>query len=538
MTPMPLSLRASGFFRFASPPNGLFPLLLLLACLAAPAWADTTPPTPPCTVPAGSPYRYHVKNSCDKNVVLFFKAGVTGSVAAGQWCDAFGTYTDTLQAGVDFYYTPIASGATADFPVPIAGAASGSMVFAYDCPSGYDGATNDCAINFSPSIVHTAAEFTAGCGYGLVYDSSIPGYVPDPRCAANPSGTLLSAADNYDISAVAGFTLPMTYTVSNYDSTIFSCSPLHDSQPSVDASMLDMASCAMEYGYYGDAPQTLAMTKADKTAYATTYGILTNPAYASGISMAAEGTDANNNAIYTSCVSPCQWYSFPNLGNPGNPTPLVTNSPGEANTFDWYCCANLCGQNNCTDADTSCSCTCPGCRGAQCSKGVGGNYKTKAIQYTNYVKRLKEMGYQGYAWQYDDDQGDEQCGWQNDLSTDPSKLLNITLELCPNGGDPIQKSQKWAYDSGQGKCVVNNTSGTYGSYYDCITTDPVASTKFTIVADTVLGYPNSGIPNRTYNYCVWDGTATSGTMSYKECVAKAYPVALSVVPEIDLLLNN
>ncbi len=499
----------------------IFFLALIFCCLLQ---VNTAKADPPCTISAESSVRFHVLNNCDKSVVLLFSAGITGSIAAGQWCDAFGTYYQ-YGAGaanpIDFYYTYIAPGVTKDFPIPYAGAASGNIIFAYDCTTTSNG-FSDCKIVRDTTEGHTIAEISAGCAYGT----------GDARCAQNPSNTSLKldATDYYDVSAVNGYTLPMTFELTNPGSGI--TAPRTD----VDGSMLDLGSCATEYGYGGDGWQTLYMTTEDKTQYPLTYALLQNADYKTGISLAAQATPSGGgDSYYTSCASPSRWFSNTTLGTPPNPSSIGGKTVAPPNTFDWYGSSNLCGQTECTDTQTTpCTCTCPQCRGAQTSKGMFGNYKNGAIQYTNFVKTLKESGYSGYTWAYDDGAGTATAAWTGDQTS--GVLPQYTVTVCPNGGDPVSKGQKWAYDSVSGKCEANS-SGAYASYHACLTQDPTAKTKFTLVSDEILGFPNAGIPNRTFQYCIWNGEATTGLMNYEDCVAKAYPTGSPGAPApTDLLL--
>ncbi len=63
-----------------------------------------------------------------------------------------------------------------------------------------------------------------------------------------------------------------------------------------------------------------------------------------------------------------------------------------------------------------------------------------------------------------------------------------------------------------------------------------------VMPDTILGFPNARIPNRTFNYRVWNGdgqAAASWLMDYDLRVARPYPTTLttSITPEIMLLIN-
>ncbi len=442
--------------------------------------------------PAGFAQRLHVHNNCAKNAIMF----LDGGTCAAQWGDWSGeAYTE---GGVTYRKTVIAAGDTVDFCIPDAGACSGNMKFAYDCSDTTNGGT--CVIAGGGAI-HTRAEITFGCKTNKQADLSNPGL--HPECNDNVADGhspkwKLSPADSYDVTAVDGYTIPISIIVNNQNATI-SCSV-----PVADGSMLDMASCPKEYGYNASQTQTFGMTLADKTTYqATTFNTLATTPGGISLLTTADGSTAN-----IACASPCKWFSADIFGNPPNPQALVSGpAAGPPNTFDFYCCANSCGS---TSDQT---CTCPGCRGAQCSKGVTGAYQN-ATPVTNYVKRLKELGYEaGYTWQYDDALGLGTCSWNDPAAV---QLPDYTVELCPNGGDPPVPGQKWAYSGGR---CVQDAGGSYASLFECQSTDPVAKTKYKIITSQLYGFPPA-IPNRTAKYCAWDGAA--GTLGYETCLAQAY----------------
>lgn len=491
--------------------------------LATPSVLLAQPPA--CTIPglSGGPsiagsQRFSVVNNCGKNVVLLFNAGDCSS----QWGEAFGSDTVSYYS-VSYSKTVIAAGSTQNFCIPNAGACSGGMFFAYNCQG--DDPTSTCDISGDPGIfTHTLAEFTAGCKdmlYG--HEGDNPPYAP---CSANMSDGhspkwLMGPVDSFDISAVNGYTLPMTMTVSA-NSTV-NCNTL-----AADGSMLDLASCPKEYGYNTNSLQTFSMTPADAIAYAsTTNSILSNNP--SGISLLSSGLGADGvTTINKSCASPCKWFSSTLFGNPANTQALGSASPGTPNTYDFYCCVNTCGQATCGDPDPNCTCSGPGCRGKQCSKGPIGTYKYSIVT-TNFVTRLKEVGYANYTWQYDDAFGNKQCSW-----SDPNtvNLASYTLTLCPNGGDPTSISNKWKYDASSSRCVVDNNIGTYNSLFECMTTDPTASTKFKLISDVIIGNePN--YPDGVAKYCQW--SPSDGTMTLSSCLQSATQTSM---PPIELLLMN
>ncbi|MHC1791188.1 hypothetical protein [Solidesulfovibrio sp.] len=472
--------------------------------------------------------RFSVKNNCSRNGVLIFTAGPTGSTPVAQWGNAFGT-SYTLNS-VAYNYTPIASGATATFDVPLAGAVSGNMVLAYGCPEGSTGFDGQCIINYQSTTTHTIAEITAGCAYGQ----------DDARCNDNPGAPKpspetgfykIAPQDSIDVSAVNGYTLPIKFEATNLNHTDFQ----YGNRSSLDTSMLDLASCAKEFGYFADELQTLGLAPGDAAAYPLTYQLLANPAYASGISLANTVT-VGPTTYWLSCSNPHYWLTNTTVGNPPNPTLIPQNAgAGTAgadllppNTTDWYGCSNHGNQAICTDASTTCTCTYPGCRGAQCSKGIRGNYQGLTIVYTNYVKKLKEMKYLAYTWPYDDGQGGFGIAWTGDHSLPGTILPEYLVTFCPSGGDPVKQGQKWAWSASDGTCMAND-AGTYNSLHECLTTDPTPKAQFYRVPDVILGFPTAGIPNRTFNYCVWNGgdqAGATGPMDYDACVASTYPSSL------------
>ena len=536
---------------------------LLAALLPAVAWSDASTCSQSCgMLDQNTDNRVTIVNNCSRDAFLYFNAGGTispptaetpstncdnaachwgnwichdGSIDGQNGCDCttasppctwnplFGTL---VSSEPPTYQLVVATGTSQTIPMPRAGAASGQWTFSYGCAD--DKGTEPCIISAGQTI-HTKSEFTAGCQY-----SNTSQCVMNPGAALN---TALGPGDSYDISTVDGYDLPMSLSTVNTSTCSFSGAK--------DGSMLDLASCPKEYGYNANQPQTFSIMSQEVSHYQSTYDTLSsNP---DGISMATMNS-VGGIQYYAGCSGPCQWYTTTNYGTPPNPVALSsgrwnpttstidTNSPG---TSDFYCCANNCGVSPCTDNVSGCQCTCPGCRGTQCSKGLLGTSKKYAIQYTNFVKQIKSLGWLGYTWQYDDVQGLVGCGWTAPI--DPSELPQVTFTLCPNGGDPVDTSATWTYCAASSKCIPTTstcggaTQGSYGSLFACQSTDPTAKNKYYIRQDTALGNPPT-IPDSTFSYCVWD--ATKGSLSYEDCVAQTTPAGSSIVPANSLLLGE
>ena len=509
-----------------------------------------------CIVLAGDAHgqtrpRFHVQNKCARDGVLVFNAGQSGSMPVEQWGTTFGP-TTTI-GGIVYSSTRIPAGQTITFNLPLAGAVSGNMVLAYGCPEGSTGLDGQCLINFQDTTSHTIPEITAGCAY--VTDTGLCNGNPGAPISGQPGHYYpIAPQDSIDVSAVNGYTLPVYFDVTNANHTDFQ----YGDRSAIDTSMLDLASCAKEYGYNGDKLQTIGLVSEDKTIYSSTYALLRNPAYKSGISMATMMTktdplDNQSKSFFLSCSHPKFWLTSNSIGSPTNPQIMAQNANADTsgptpkdklppNTVDWYGCSNHGNQAICVDSSTTCTCTDPGCRGAQCSKGILGNYRNLSVVYTNYVRTLKETRYLAYTWSYDDAQGGFGVAWNTDRSGSGAALPDYLVTFCPDGGDPILPAQKWAYSASSGKCVADNT-GAYASYHECLTTDATPKAQFYVVPDVILGFPNAGIPNRTFNYCVWNGaglTGATGPMDYNACVAQTYPTAMPGVmaPEIMLLTDQ
>lgn len=257
---------------------------------------------------------------------------------------------------------------------------------------------------------------------------------------------------------------------------------------STDASMLDMASCPSEnkpwsegYGTTMVAVDPAPDTTCQKAEGAET-GQCTGTGYApchddndctdgnteirktlsAGLSLLTQGVDGRNG--YQGCTSPCNYLAGHQLGDPPK---TWTNSsedtmgamasagypPNQSplNTACWYRCAST------ADANA------PGQGGPQCDKGPKGD-GSYPIGLAGYVRRLKEMGMNGYAWQYDDYGANHNC---EQKSSDVSARFLLTL--CPGtatgacypwpaGSKPYLLTQGWNWVRGIYSSFFRNSS--------------------------------------------------------------------------------
>lgn len=356
----------------------------------------------------GFTQRLTLINSCGDDVWMIETPPGSRPAVQAQWDWWKTAYGEKLK---------IAKGATASYCVPDKGAPGGNFRFYTGC----DAQGNNCIIG-APigdlAGINTLFEPTFGCKPGLgAGQCAFNPAAPADACRNNPGADTcpaLESADNFDISAVDGYTLPMRLDVQGNG-----CN-----RPSTDASMLDLASCPQETA------ATLHSTNAAQQAVIQ-----------GGIDLVTKTADGKLRA----CSSPCKWFTATGLGTPPNPvlTPPVNGCPLDSSCF--YCCG---GQSTCPNDST-----CPACGGAQCKIGprLDGSY---AIDKTAWVTRLSGMGYEGYTWAYGDGEGDQACNWG----------ARITLTLCPRGGVPYRAEQKWAASGG--KCLASD-AGQHASLADC-----------------------------------------------------------------------
>jgi len=381
---------------------------------------------------AGSRPRLKAVNNCGEDVWMIETPPGSVSDVQAQW-DWFKAYRDpnnpdseiTLPNGGVVIGVLLTHHATQDFCVPDKGAPGGNFRFYMGCPAGKPFDTAGCTIGSQTgdrSSINTLFEPTFGC---------MPPLSGTKECAFNPAGPAsdcqhspgpgtcpaLSPGDNFDISAVDGYTIPMRV----------------DAQPlpgetcnrrSTDAGMLDLASCPVENAstLFSDNATQSTLIKA-------------------GISMLTQDTDS-----LEACTAPFKWMQTNSLGTPTNPS--SPPSSGECDvtkgTFNSSCfySGGGCDTSNRT-------LRCPDGSGPQEKVGPLGN-GTKAIQNTNWVQNLYALGYGGYTWQYGDGVGDQACGWGS----------TITVNLCPRGGTPYRKSQLWTFSEADGDCSTDGRTGT------------------------------------------------------------------------------
>ena len=442
------------------------------------------------TCESGSRNRLIICNNCGEDVWMYF---TPPGLLPEQW-DFW------LQYGEKRYLNPnvpsagfkvrtiLPTGDTQEFCIPDKGAPSGNFSFYIGCDPDKDNSQEwgDCVIGSRPGFdligVNTLFEPTFGCKYG------------DPAaCALNTATspyTPLSQVDWYDISAVDGFTLPLRVEVTNPDG-------LGCNRTFTDAGMLDLASCPCESN------RSLYSTNAEQQAVIE-----------QGIALLT-----TDNRGQRACPSPCKWFSSSTLGSPNNPVQMTqgeTDPP--VNTSCYYCCGNKCFKA----ADAS-DCDCPGCGGTQCVQGPerpaaegGGAFP---VSRTEFVRRLKEMGYRGYTWAYDDSEGLMNCA---------SGYSIVKVTLCPLGvGDiPYDVNRKWTFTDGQ---CTPGSSGSYSSLFEC----QKANMKYSCITQQIDA--DKSPPGPIYKYCQVD---PDGRMTYNQCQWMCRDSGFLNLPWVDILLDN
>ena len=472
---------------------------------------------------AGFTKRVTVINNCGENTWMYMKIPSTASEQWDFWKTTSGgeeVWTGgTTGAGTGYVRSELKIGIPYHFCIPDKGAASGNFqVFMEPCKKTGDDCMIGTMVGNDRNGVNTLFELTFGC---------IPGTT---NCSKNPSAPTkdITAVDWFDISAVAGYTVPMYLQIVNAHKLTCTAS-------STDASMLDMASCPSEnkpwpegYGTTMVAVDPAPASTCEKATGAAT-GQCTGNGYApchndadctdgntqmrtildGGFSLLTQGVDGRDG--YQGCASPCNYLSGHQLGDPPK---TWNNSSGDVmgamassgylpntlplNTACWYCCVNT------VNADA------PGQGGIQCDKGPNGSYP---IGLTGYVRRVKEMGMDGYAWQYDDYSANHNC---EQKSSDVSARFLLTL--CPGtatgasypwpaGSKPYLTTQGWNWANG--KCTASSSGGTYKSLYAC----QVANLKYE--CKTVL----SGNGDVSHKFCL---PVETGGQSYEDCQKSCY----------------
>ena len=397
----------------------------------------------------------------------------------------------------------LASGQSMKIPVPEGGIASGNIGVLLNCqqdPTGI-GWPGNCTIGAVPGTastgVGTILEYSAGCTYTTDEDRKT-------KCTINPSSNLqycMGGADYYDISMVNGFSIPMNATVRN--STDYKCNVTEIN------GVTDLFDCPTENS------TTISATGS----YVKPYN---NPQLAQGINL-----NISNNATVkgrAACITPAQWLNAGGQNPKNTQTVALGKDPVELNELsiaDWYACNGIpSGQ----DSGNPSTCTGPGCGGPQCAIGPDGvlsTYNTanliagKGIPYTNYVKYLKAIGVDGYAWQFNDDASTLLCNKAG---------APVHLTLCPgHKGQKPYKKQKWVFENNRCNALPPDGDGKYDTLLACMkdnywyTCQQEEVKKFgpdnTVVsadlnyckpykAKTDSSALSSGVPLQTYEQCM------------------------------------
>jgi hypothetical protein len=380
-------------------------LVLILSVLSSVAQVRGAPPQ----CPVGATARFTVVNNCGEDVwMIETPPGAVEPVQAQWvWFLDYATVTNPLPNGAKVAGVLLPKSANQSFCVPDKGAPGGNFRFYMGCPNQNQNPFDPagCIVGAAAgdlSSINTLFEPTFGCSPSL----------GGAECAFNPSGPAkacqsdpgssncppLASADNFDISAVDGYTVPMK--VEAQAPAGQSCNRLV-----TDAGMLDLASCPGEdkSTLYSTDPQQQAKIEAD-----------------AGIGLITQDATA-----LRACTAPYKWFQTATLGTPVNPAPSIGACDPANGTFN----------SSCFHAGAGCDETqpvtmCPRGSGPQQKVGPNGG-GTVAIQNTHWVQQLYALGYGGYSWQYGDGVGDQSCVWGTE----------VKLTLCPNGGVPYRKNQ-------------------------------------------------------------------------------------------------
>jgi hypothetical protein len=470
-------------------PEPVFLLFALALVTLLPTFAQADP-TAVCTTAASETFtnRVTIINNCSDaaSVTMTTPADPTSEglwALAGIYCsdghDTCTGYNPFVASKVGQKYvltTAIPSGGSQDLCLPDGGASSGNFLFSLGC-TGTDSGTGlptGCKIGYDPTTnlaLDTLFELTPGC-------------MTEP-CTTNPSnGQPLGPTDYFDVSAVNGFTIPMTLEVDPANPTAWSTT--YQCTFASRSLTPDLGSCPYEnfstISKKYDCPY-LGTANSGKGAY---MGV----------------TDGSNNII--ACM-PFEYWMH-NYG-PGNGCSVTGSTP---TVLDYYGCTS---QNPGTNDAYALECTWPGCGGPQCSLGPDGTIgsyvisqqtnptktiyaytagnltNNKGVQYTNYVKMLKEMGQEVYTWMFDDFVGTLSCNVPG---------ASVTLTLCPNGQTkPYDTaSQLWVYNSTTNSCNVTTSGGTtYATQYACM----AANAKYSCQAESV-SKAETGTTSWVYSY--------------------------------------
>ncbi|NDV27651.1 thaumatin family protein [Desulfovibrio sp. JC010] len=345
------------------------------------------------------------------------------------------------------------SGKTMYLAAPKGGIASGNIGVLLNCQQdptgiGWPGNCTMGAVPGTPSTgVGTILEYSAGCTYTSEKDRK-------DKCTINPSSKLnqcLDGSDYYDLSMVNGYSVPMSVKIST--------------DKKYECNVTEINGVADLY----DCPRESDKTISANGTYVKPYNNpqLTQP---NGI-----GLHISNNAAVegrAACITPAQWLNAGGQHPKNTQTVALGKNPVELNELtiaDWYACNGIPkGQ----DSGIPAECQGPGCGGPQCSVGPDGEIASynednlirgKGIPYTNYVKYLKHIGVDAYAWQFNDDASTLLC---------KKAGVPIHLTLCPGpeGIKPYQKpykKQTWTFYDNQ--CLpAKDKSGKYKTLLDCM----------------------------------------------------------------------
>ena len=429
------------------------------------------------------------------------------------WANATVPGNTITQSNVGQHYyftTPIAAGGSQTMCLPDAGAASGNFAFSFGCTgidTGNTGLPMDCKIGSDPGKLYngmdTVFELSPGCQY-YVSPTVHPGCTYNP---SNPS-TTLNQTDYLDVSAVTGFSIPMSLSISDYQT--YECT--FPSRILVG----DLASCPYENF------STLSR-QYNCPEVGTANG-------GQGISLLLMNQVPGWTSYAAACISPIQWISAVSQHLPGVSSTCAVNTtatpgtgqppvPGAPTIADWYGCTYMLQPG----ADAyALTCLEPGCGGPQCAVGPDGTlgqynpgttqYNTAAVSrgkgaaYTNYVKTLKAVGNEVYTWMFDDGPGTLSCNKTG---------ASMTLTLCPGqaGQQPYNiAAQTWSYNAATNRCDVD-TAGAYATQSACM----AANGKYACQTETVAKAQTGTVTYVTadLNYCkpLDPATATAPQMA-------------------------
>ncbi len=472
------------------------PSLLFLLCVALaaalPANADTS-----------YTKRLTITNNCGDDAWMFIIPPVddVGFPQSQYWASQNGATTvytavcsdddDTCKQQNTQYKLVISAGESQTFSVPDAGSASFKSYFKLGCTAGTSPFEEfgNCKLgaDFPSSQLgsdlagtHTWFEVTWGCNASdyNTYCSSDPGSAKClEHCAENPvNNQALGTEDNFDISVVDGYGMPMSVVAEGDGQDQCSNQSGTTGVNSKDLGFLDLASCPAETSTTLEVP-----SEGDE---ANIYNWL-NEQKSIDLWSTYQYTDGNT---YTqNCAHPHSWFSSNVLGtNITDSNRPITPADGTTCTSaNWYGCAGSCLDD---DGQT----VTPSAGAEQCMDGPGDG--SKNVAKTKYVRRLKAMGITGYTWQYDDATGDASC----------PQGLTYTLTLCPlkAGQTPYDTStQKWTFVSDSNSCTLagDDATDTYDNYWECIS----SNAKYSVAKHTGVSYcvPDAGGDYDNYLAC-------------------------------------